>query len=269
MTPRAASHACGSTFWLPLSHTSRWTCGPAVADRGDFLARLHPVPGPRQELVDVAVDGDGAVGVPDLYPQAEPAGGTGLDHGAVGDGHDGGPDGVGDVDAEVLGSPARSEARGEGALRRRDEQGLACLGRASRALGPEPLPLGELFGDHRVGGLGDGQHLGDGRRTADSGGGARTSGARTSGGQREVGGGDVGGGRSRCRGWTHALAGRDERTGGGCGDDNPSAQGGCRSGNAVCAPDRHHDGRVTGPLRRRVRDGAADSGGAERELDSR
>src|SRR5690606_31843967 len=73
----------------------------AVAHGRDDVARVHALSGLHVHVVDMAVDGGGAVVLQHPDPQAEAGGRTGLDHGAVADRLDGGAERVGEVDAVV------------------------------------------------------------------------------------------------------------------------------------------------------------------------
>src|SRR5690606_4082290 len=116
-----------------------WPGGVAVgADGGDLLARVHALTRMHRVLPHVAVHRDRAVVVPDPNPEAEAAGRTGLDDGAVGDRPDRRSGRIGDVDAAVHGAPPRAEAGGQRAMGGQNESRstrLAHLRRGATANG--------------------------------------------------------------------------------------------------------------------------------------
>src|SRR5215470_852381 len=84
-----------------------------IAHGGYLLAGLDGLALADEGAVDVTVDGDCPVGVPDADPQAEAAGWPCLDDDSVGCGDDRCADPVGDVDAPVHGAPACAVGGGE------------------------------------------------------------------------------------------------------------------------------------------------------------
>ena len=148
----------------------------AVADLGDHCARRHVLADLHQRPVDVAVDGDRAVGVLHPHPQAEAAGGAGADHRAGEGDVDRGADRGRDVQSLVERTPTAAEAgrdrSGEdldaarsgrpGATERRGDDGGAGRRSGARGLGGGSLlQLGGLDERRGVGDAGLGWNGGD------------------------------------------------------------------------------------------------------------
>ncbi|CDZ91205.1 hypothetical protein RHRU231_810006 [Rhodococcus ruber] len=225
-----------------------------VAHGGDLVTRHDLLTDGHEGLVDVTVDGDGAVGVAQTHPHAEPGRRTGVDDGAVGDREDRGSDGTGDVHTGVQGSPAGAVAGGEDARGRQDEQGATGGGLAGGALLAEALALGEQIGElgqvvrvrdvEDLRGLGGSRALGLGLR-------GELGGLRHRGGGDDVRAGGVGGeGDLGMLGVLSGAAGGgltrgDDGAGGDREDRGTALEGGGRSGNAVGAAATRRGGRIT------------------------
>ena len=138
----------------------------AVAHLGDLVAGPDALADVDVPAVDVAVQRDGAVGVPKLDPGAVAGGRTRVDHHAVSGGEDRGADRVGDVDTAVQHAPAVAEARRERALGGRHEQRPLQPRLALRPLLGVGGGLGDLLGVHNgVRGRSDRHHLHPARGT--------------------------------------------------------------------------------------------------------
>src|SRR5690606_5917711 len=85
----------------------------AISHPGDLHPRGHTLADRNEEIVHMAVNGNGAVVVPDPYPQAESLGRARIDDRPIGNGIDWRADRPGNIDTAVVGTPAAAEAGGE------------------------------------------------------------------------------------------------------------------------------------------------------------